>query len=384
MPKVSIILPTFNRADTIVRAVKSARAQTYQDWELIVVDDGSTDDTAALIGGMDRRLTLIRQENRGFTEARNTGIRAASGDYLAFLDSDDEFLPHHLELCVGFLEAFKDEQIVSTELLEDFGRGRTVNHYRIETSEWYPRKAALIGSHDLDLPAGEVDDYLRVYESREAIGEWGRAVVERVDPERNGFLYRGMIFEYMRYDFLITITASVIRASALAAIGLPEPRWRTGSDFHFMARICKFTRANYISIPTFIKHEYAADGALPALGHVCTGKSALSFIRDWQIAWEDLFWNTRGQDPELRALRSLRHFWMAEVALRAGERELTLDYLRQARAGLPRFWRAIGLYWLVRCLPGAKMAQKIYRAMGKVASVCGRLLTRRQRRDLRG
>ena len=75
----------------------------------------------------------------------------------------------------------------------------------------------------------------------------------------------------------------------------------------------------------------------------------------------------------MRALRSLRHYWMAEVALRAGERELTLDYLRQARAGLPRYWRAIGLYWLVRCLPGAKAAQKIYRVMGKVASVYGRL-----------
>jgi glycosyltransferase involved in cell wall biosynthesis len=98
MPKVSIILPTFNRADTIVRAIKSAQAQTFQDWELIVVDDGSTDNTAALIDGMDRRLTLIRQENRGFTEARNTGIRSAGGNYLAFLDSDDEFLPHHLEL----------------------------------------------------------------------------------------------------------------------------------------------------------------------------------------------------------------------------------------------------------------------------------------------
>src|ERR1700722_4279819 len=159
MPKVSIILPTFNRADTIVRAIKSAQAQTYQDWELIVVDDGSTDNTALLIGGMDRRLVLIRQENRGFTEARNAGIRAASGNYLAFLDSDDEFLPHHLELCVGFLETFKDEQIVSTELLEDFGRGRTVNHYRIETSEWYPRKAALIGSHALDLSAGAGVDY---------------------------------------------------------------------------------------------------------------------------------------------------------------------------------------------------------------------------------
>jgi glycosyltransferase involved in cell wall biosynthesis len=359
-------MPTFNRADTIERAIESVRAQSFQDWQLIIVDDGSTDNTIALLADVDARITVIRQENRGFTEARNTGIRAGNGDYFAFLDSDDEFLPHHLELCVAFLETFREEQFVSTELLEDFGHGRVVNHYRTETSDWYPKKAALIGSRGLDLPPGETDDYLRVYELREPIGDWGSHVVERFDRSGRAFLYRGAIFEHMRYDFLITITATVVRSSVFASLGLPEPRWFTGSDFHFMARLCRTWRANYLSIPTVVKHEYAEDGTLPKLGHVVTGNSALRFATEWQNAWDDLFWITRTADPELRALRSLRQFWMAQVALQSGERERTLQYLEQAREGLPLFWRAIALYWLVRCLPGVKLAQKIYWSLGRI------------------
>jgi hypothetical protein len=366
MPKVSIILPTFNRADTIMRAIRSVQAQSFQDWELIVVDDGSTDNTMAALAGIDARITLIRQENQGFTEARNTGIRAGRGDYFAFIDSDDEFTPHHLELCVAFLETFKEEQFVSTEILEDFGHGRVVNHYRVETSDWYPKKAALIGSHGLDLPPDETDDYLRVYESREPIGDWGSCIVERFYPGHGAFLYRGMIFEHMRYGFLITITATVMRSSVFAILGLPEPRWFTGSDFHFMARLCKTWSAKFLSIPSAIKHEYADNGALPKMGHVVTGNSAVRFGSDWQRAWEDLFWTTRNTDPELRALRSLRQFWNAQVTLNSGERELTLQYLEQAKEGLPRFWRAIALYWLVRCLPGMKPAQKICWALGRI------------------
>jgi glycosyltransferase involved in cell wall biosynthesis len=373
MPKVSIILPTFNRIDTIMRAIKSAQRQSLQDWELIVIDDGSTDNTAALIEGSDPRLELVRQENRGFTEARNAGIRAAKGEYLAFLDSDDEFLPHHLELCVAFLDEFKCEAIVSTELLEDFGHDRVVNHYRVEVGEWYPEKAAIVGSRRFDLPPGETDDYLRVYESREPIGGWGRAIIERIRPEREAFLYRGRIFDHLRFDFLITITATVFRTSAVAASGLPEPRWRTGSDFHFMATLCKVHRANYLSIPTIIKHEYADTGDLPASGHIVSGRSALSFAADWQVAWDDLFWNGLLQDTEVRGLRSLRQLWMGEVALRFGQRKLALEHFAQARKGLPQYWKAKGLYWLVRCTPHATWAQALYSIGGKFMRVPGKL-----------
>jgi glycosyltransferase involved in cell wall biosynthesis len=379
MAKVSIILPTFNRADTIARAIRSVQAQTYQDWELIVVDDGSSDDTAAIIAGMDPRMAVIRQANRGFTEARNAGIRAGRGEYFAFLDSDDEFLPHHLQLCVAFLDTFKEEHVVSTELLEDFGNGHRVNHYRTEVSDWYPRKAALIGSHRLDLPAGETDDYLRVYESREPIGTWGRSIAAPLDADQRAYVYRGRIFEYLRYDFLITITATVMRSTVFETLGLPDTRWRSGSDFHFMASLCRAFQANYISLPTFLKHEFAADGELPANGHVVTGKTALAFIEDWQAAWDDLFWNTRSGDSEVAALRCLRHFWMAQMALRAGDRRLTLRYLREARQGLPGFARPIALELLVRSIPSVRLAQRIWRAAEIVADRYQRYVARRIR-----
>jgi glycosyltransferase involved in cell wall biosynthesis len=364
VPKVSVILPTFNRADTIVRAIRSVQAQTLHDWELIVVDDGSTDGTAELIGGMDPRLILIRQTNRGFTEARNAGIRAGKGRYFAFLDSDDEMLPHHLELCAAFLDAHGEELFVATENLEDFGQGRVVNHYRFETSQDYPKKAAIVGSRRLDLPVGETDDYLRVYETREPIGDWGRAIVDRVVADRPPFLYRGRIFDYLRYDFLMTITAAVFRAAVFELLGLPETRWSTGSDFHFLASLCKIARANFISLGTCVKHEFAADGELLACSHVVSGRS--SFVEDWQRAWDDLFWHPETQDSELRGLRGLRQIWMAEMALNAGNRGLSLDYLRQARSALPRYRKARTLYWLVLCAPSTSIAQLSYRVLNKV------------------
>jgi glycosyltransferase involved in cell wall biosynthesis len=100
-PAVSIIIPTFNRADLLARAVESVAAQTYSDWELIVVDDGSTDETARrVLGFADRwgdRFQFIRQPHVGCCAARNRGIEAARGRFVCFLDSDDEFRPAKLE-----------------------------------------------------------------------------------------------------------------------------------------------------------------------------------------------------------------------------------------------------------------------------------------------
>lgn len=376
-PKVSIILPTYNRADTICRAIKSVLSQTFEDWELIVVDDGSTDDTAVLLAPIeDSRMILIRQENRGFTEARNAGIRASTGNYIAFLDSDDEFLPHHLELCVAFLESFPEEHFVSTELLENLGEGRLVQHYRIETSQWYPENAKRIGSHMLDLPPGETDNYLRVYECREPIGEWGSEIVARTGNSEQSFLYHGMIFEYLRWGFLITITATVIRRSALDTVGLPDPGRSTGSDFHFMACLCRNFRTNFLSVPTFVKHELSPGDDAHMLDHVVTGKTALKFARDWEEAWEDLFWNSRQGDPELAALRSLRLVALARVALRFEQRELVLHSLREARKGHPRFWRAIALEWLVKGLPSAPLSRKAWVGLGKAAYAAKQVLHR--------
>jgi glycosyltransferase involved in cell wall biosynthesis len=98
MPAVSVIIPTYNRAGMLERAIDSVLSQTWQDFELLIVDDGSTDNTADLIKAYQGSIIYIQQENRGAAAARNTGIRAAQTDLLAFLYSDDWYIKEKLEL----------------------------------------------------------------------------------------------------------------------------------------------------------------------------------------------------------------------------------------------------------------------------------------------
>jgi glycosyltransferase involved in cell wall biosynthesis len=98
MPKISVILPVHNRADVLPRAIGSVIEQEFEDFELIIIDDGSTDASAEIAESLgDRRIRLIRLDrNRGGNAARNEGIRAASAPLIAFLDSDDRYLPNKL------------------------------------------------------------------------------------------------------------------------------------------------------------------------------------------------------------------------------------------------------------------------------------------------
>jgi len=111
VPRVSVITPTFNRSETVGRAVKSVAAQTFDGYEHIVVDDGSTDDTEQVLTEYDDdRLTYIRLEtNQGPAAALNRGIDVATGDYISFLDSDDVYHPNRLAVTVDALERQTDD-----------------------------------------------------------------------------------------------------------------------------------------------------------------------------------------------------------------------------------------------------------------------------------
>ena len=106
-PKVSVVVTTYNRAALLPRAVRSVLAQTYEDYELIIVDDCSTDDTPEVVQRFaDSRIHAVRQaENRGQSAAINTGIRLARGEYIAFLDDDDEWVDQKLLRQVRTLDA---------------------------------------------------------------------------------------------------------------------------------------------------------------------------------------------------------------------------------------------------------------------------------------
>ena len=106
MKKVTVIIPVYKVEKYIATAVASVVAQTYQNWELLIVDDGSPDASVAICQQFDdARIQIIHQANRGVSAARNTGIRHAQGEIIAFLDGDDVWLPQKLEKHLAHLES---------------------------------------------------------------------------------------------------------------------------------------------------------------------------------------------------------------------------------------------------------------------------------------
>jgi len=127
MPRVTVVIPTFNRKEFLEQAVETVRLQTYEPLECVVVDDGSTDGTRDFLDSLDYGAlkTVYHEENRGQSVARNAGIEAASGEYVLFLDSDDVLYTHAAGALVEAMESQPDEcagAFASTKLVKSNGR----------------------------------------------------------------------------------------------------------------------------------------------------------------------------------------------------------------------------------------------------------------------
>ena len=116
MPRVSVVIPTYNCEQFLDRTIDSALRQTYQDFEIIVVDDGSTDGTQSLVAGYGKAVRYVYQPNQGASAARNTALSQASGEFIAYLDADDLWLPEKLARQVEFLDAHPACGFVHTEV----------------------------------------------------------------------------------------------------------------------------------------------------------------------------------------------------------------------------------------------------------------------------
>lgn len=124
--RVSVIIPTYNRAQLLPRAIDSVLAQTVADrCDIVVVDDGSTDDTPAVAARYGDRIQYIRQPNRGAAAARNTGIRASDGEFVAFLDTDDEWRPDKTERQLEALHRWPEAVLASGRAIARYADGRT-------------------------------------------------------------------------------------------------------------------------------------------------------------------------------------------------------------------------------------------------------------------
>jgi glycosyltransferase involved in cell wall biosynthesis len=136
MPTVSVIIPTYNSAALITDAIDSVLAQTYKDYEIIVVDDGSTDNTREVVRSYGNRIQYIYQENSHIAAARNNGFKASSGKYIANLDADDLWLPEKLKKQITLLEKHPEAGLVYCDgYIRTIGKENLPEH---RISELYP------------------------------------------------------------------------------------------------------------------------------------------------------------------------------------------------------------------------------------------------------
>ena len=115
MPRVSVIIPTYNSAKYICEAIDSVLSQTYRDYEIIVVDDGSKDNTAEVLGKYGNKVLSLYQENAGANSARARGLTEAKGEYVALIDADDKWLPDKLQEQVEFMESSPEINLVFSD-----------------------------------------------------------------------------------------------------------------------------------------------------------------------------------------------------------------------------------------------------------------------------
>lgn len=143
MPTVSVIIVTYNRATMVEEAINSVLAQTYTDYEIVVVDDGSIDNTQAVVTSLLDKVRYVYQPNQGRSSARNHGISLAKGKYIAFLDSDDLFLSHKLDTQVTCMEGNGDFAMSYTSAICIDEHGKELpSAYKATVSGWIYRQVA--------------------------------------------------------------------------------------------------------------------------------------------------------------------------------------------------------------------------------------------------
>jgi glycosyltransferase involved in cell wall biosynthesis len=262
-------------------------AQTYPDLEVIVVDDGSTDHTQAVVAGYGNRIRTIYQENRGPAAARNTGFRTSQGDYLLFLDSDDLIPPDKLELQVSFLEK-----------QPDFGL---------------------------------------VYSAWQEINEDGTQVLGEVRPNMQGHLLK----EILRRDLFFFPGAAVIRRECLERVGPFDEALYGCEDADMWLRLARAGYAfGYIDLPLFQYRFHAGS---------ITGSADLRQVQSW-LASLDKFFADPDLPDEIRALEgeahSVLHYETAARYYRSGQIELAQDQIRKAILRHPEMDRQWLLEWV--------------------------------------
>lgn len=328
-PLVSAIVPTFNRAYCVCRTIDSALAQTHSRVEVLVVDDGSTDDTRQLIQqrySAEPRVKYIFQENTGVSGARNTGMHAAQGDCIALLDSDDVWKPYKLELQLAVLEQLPEVGMVWTDMEAIDPSGKTFapryirqfySAYRIwRMSELFSRQIP-IAKIAPGLPADVTE----------------------------GTVFAGDIYSQMVMGNLVHTSTVLLRRERMEQTGVFNVEFKAGEDYDFHLRTTRAGPVAFADVPALKYQRGLAD-------RITRPEMRIHMARGFLKTLETTLARDRARihlpDEMINLALSDAHGWVGDLALSLNNRD---EAQRHLALSLKHRWcqpRIAGLWMLSR------------------------------------
>lgn len=303
IPLVSVVMPAHNDAEHVAEAIESILAQDYPAREVIVVDDGSTDNTAGIVETYRSHVRLLRQPNSGSAVARNRGLEAARGEYVAFLDADDVWLPGKLTAQVEYME--QNPAIAMT-----YGRWQ----------QWDPERDGSLG------------DVLARMQSQATEVTPSPALVSAQS---------GWIYHLLLLDFVVWTSVVMMRRELMERVGWFDDRFERGQDFDYWLRASRHTEIHMLDRPMALYRQHPANST-----RQCPQRNYAAEIIDQALErWGDT--GPDGSKPDPARLREHRgrlwsmHAYKQLQARRTGQAARSL--VRALRHGRPepRLWAAL-------------------------------------------
>jgi glycosyltransferase involved in cell wall biosynthesis len=307
-PLVSVIVPTFNRAALLRVAIASVLCQSCHNLEVVVVDDGSRDATPAVvmeIAEKDKRVRYFRQKNRGVSAARNAGLAKARGQYVAFLDSDDAWLPWKLKLQMDFFRQFPQVGMVWTNMdaIDIDGHIRDRNYLRSMYSAYNRLPEDSLFAHSQTIASPD-------------------------QPGHKAYAYWGNIYTQMLFGNLVHTSTVVLRSDWARQVGgFDESLKYGGEDYKFHLATTRLGSVAFLDVASIQYRVGCDDQITNARNQIHFASAFLKTLQDeLRTHRDEMNLSSRG----VHAILASAHDWMATASIESGRRTSAARHAIQA------------------------------------------------------
>jgi glycosyltransferase involved in cell wall biosynthesis len=347
-PRISVVIPTYNRVDYLAQAIDSVLQQTLHDYEVIVVDDGSTDDTPDLVASYGDRVRYVPTKNGGCAHARNVGMAVARGEQLAFLDSDDLLYPYMLEIEARLLDRYPDVGMVYAEM-SGFDDAGFFDRYHLKT---YHESAYRDPRHGYD----------QIFSSSVRLGDLGvlpDALVHEAPELLERRAYFGHIFDWYLTNIGVFQNNMLVRREVVTQVGPRNERTRFYEERDYILRISRANRVCFLDVPTYKLryHPGQLSGTSGANGRYVWARKQQELLRVFKHhAFADAAYYAQHRTRLDEHLAQLHRAVAVPLMLCEGEEARRRNYAGRARKYLARCWRyghPQRTLWLATFAPGA-------------------------------